>query len=114
MAATPVSAISSADSSSSYSASSMRAPVKTCAMPAPVLRRPWRRRLNQPAAVCFGHGCRHGRFGGHAEAATGRAAASPGTAAAGAAAAGGGFFLKKLNIGRERVAGAGPAGVGPL
>ena len=48
VAGTPVSAISSADSRSSYSASSMRVPVKTWAMLAPVLRRPCARRSSQP------------------------------------------------------------------
>jgi hypothetical protein len=47
VARTPVSAISSADSSSSYRSSSMRAPVNTCAMPLPVRARPLRRRWNQ-------------------------------------------------------------------
>ena len=48
VAFTPVSAISKAASSSSYSASSMRVPVNTCAMLEPVLRKPERKRSSQP------------------------------------------------------------------
>ena len=87
VAPTPASAISSADSRSSYSASSMRVPVKTVAMLLPVLRRPCLRRSNQPARA--------------ASAGTG-AGASAGAAGAAATGVAGGFFLKKLNIGRAR------------
>ncbi len=48
VAATPASAISSAVSRSSYSASSIFVPVKTLLMPLPVFFRPVRRRLSQP------------------------------------------------------------------
>jgi hypothetical protein len=108
VAATPASAISSAASRSSYSASSMRVPVKTCAMPEPVLRRPWRRRSNQrPRGGASGTGASTGA--GAAEGTDGASAISApgglgavvaGTAQASGAgpSAGGGFFLKKLNM----------------
>ena len=114
MAGTPASAISSADSSSSYSASSMRVPVKTWAMPVPVLRRPWRRRC-EPAAARRGVGA--ARLPGGTASAQRRPGARRSGAGATAAlrrhrrwpvqalARGGGFFLKKLNMGSGRVAG---------
>ena len=92
VALTPASAISSAASSSSYSASSIFVPVKTLAMPEPVLRNPLRSLSSQPL-----------RGGSGAASTTGGAStAGKGAGAAGAASgAGGAFFLKKLNMARR-------------
>ena len=104
MALTPASACSSAASNDSYRSSSIRVPVNTVAMDAPVLRRPCVRRCSQPA---------RGPLAGLAVAATGTVpapgvAAEPGVGAGAgakacvgpeAATAGGAFLRKKLNMG---------------
>ena len=105
VARTPVSAISSASSSSSYSASSILVPVKTVAMLPPVLRRPVRRRSIQPwrapaaSGLGAGSGVPGGRSGAGVAAAAGAGAAVVGASAGGGGVGTAGFFLKKLNIG---------------
>ena len=89
VAAVPVSAIKSAASRSSYSASSICVPVKTDAMLLPVLRK--------PALSLSSQALRGGSVATATAAAAGTADAAATTGDASGDVAGG-FFLKKLNI----------------